>query len=310
MPKVAIIIPYFGEFPKWFNLYLFSCSKNPFIDFLFFTDCTPPERIYANTKFHKISFEEYCLQISSTLGIKFFPNHAYKLCDVKPFYGYIHKKELISYDYWGFGDIDLIYGDLSILLNNRDLKRYDLITTHADRVAGHFTVIRKDSPYTEACFQIKDWKKKLESNQIFIVDEQDLTNLVHPFMRWLLKLYGVIRRYTEIDLYSFLKYPNIITNLFTSHKLKEYYTTPRPKPNQVWKYDLSTNKIMDPFHRDLPYLHFLFFKKTSYWEENKNYWKDDFWQIGNKPYEEMYGCITIDQRRITLLEKANASNHN
>lgn len=46
MKKAAIIIPYFGKFPEWFNLYLYSCKKNPEVDFIFYTDCslenTPP----------------------------------------------------------------------------------------------------------------------------------------------------------------------------------------------------------------------------------------------------------------------------
>ena len=53
--------------------------------------------------------------MSDTLGINFTQKHkAYKLCGCKPFYGVIHKEELRGYDYWGFGDIDLIYGDLSL----------------------------------------------------------------------------------------------------------------------------------------------------------------------------------------------------
>ena len=36
--EICMLIPYFGKFPEWFNLYLYSCSKVKKIDFwlLFF----------------------------------------------------------------------------------------------------------------------------------------------------------------------------------------------------------------------------------------------------------------------------------
>lgn len=47
--KIAMIVPYFGKWPEWMDLYLYSCSKNPQVDFLFFTDCLMPATVYPNT---------------------------------------------------------------------------------------------------------------------------------------------------------------------------------------------------------------------------------------------------------------------
>lgn len=46
--KYAIIIPYFGKWPVWFDLYLKSARENECIDFYFFTDCPLPQNIYGN----------------------------------------------------------------------------------------------------------------------------------------------------------------------------------------------------------------------------------------------------------------------
>ena len=43
MKKICILIPYFGKFPKWFDLYLYSCSHVKSIDFYYFTDCKKSE---------------------------------------------------------------------------------------------------------------------------------------------------------------------------------------------------------------------------------------------------------------------------
>lgn len=42
--KIAIIIPYFGKFPEWIDLFLYSCSRNAKlsegieVNWLIFTD--------------------------------------------------------------------------------------------------------------------------------------------------------------------------------------------------------------------------------------------------------------------------------
>ena len=42
MKKIAIIVPYFGEFPNYFPLFLNSCRYNPTVDWLLVTDIADP----------------------------------------------------------------------------------------------------------------------------------------------------------------------------------------------------------------------------------------------------------------------------
>lgn len=46
MQRVAIIIPYFGKWPVWMDFYLYTCSRQQNVDFLFFTDCGIPKTVY------------------------------------------------------------------------------------------------------------------------------------------------------------------------------------------------------------------------------------------------------------------------
>ncbi|WP_420882928.1 DUF6625 family protein [Zooshikella ganghwensis] len=41
LKTIAIIIPYFGQWPEWIDLYIESCKHNPSIDWLLFSDCPP-----------------------------------------------------------------------------------------------------------------------------------------------------------------------------------------------------------------------------------------------------------------------------
>ncbi|WP_367891969.1 DUF6625 family protein [Paraprevotella clara] len=43
--------------------------------------------MYSNIIFHQITFDSYCHNVHVKLSIDFNPKVAYKLCDLKAFYG-------------------------------------------------------------------------------------------------------------------------------------------------------------------------------------------------------------------------------
>lgn len=181
--RIALIIPYFGEWPFWIDLYMHSCKFNKEVDFFFYTDCGIPQIAdgVANLHFISIRFADYCKKVSDKLGIVFSPENPYKLCDLKPFYGYIHE-DLLEEDrfgFWGFGDVDLIWGDIKAFCKDDILDHHDVFSTHADRVSGHFAVFRNNDYYRKLAFSISNWKAKLESNKSFALDEIDLSRLLY-----------------------------------------------------------------------------------------------------------------------------------
>lgn len=300
--KIALIIPYFGKFPVWFDLYLYSCSRNPQIDFLFFTDCELPERIYNNTIFHKTDFELYCKRVSECLSINFQPNDPYKLCDLKPFYGIIHQTELKDYDFWGFGDIDLIYGDLNIIVNQENLRKYDLITALSDRIAGHFTVVRRKSKYTFVCKQIPRYKELLESQDNYVLDEVDMCKIVYPQ----LKNVGRISRHILEPLHLVSRYnwfnwcSRIFCNRFARRKFWDFRTTPKPKKSEDWVYDINRGIVIEPSGKQIPYIHFFFFRDNR-WEKPEHYWMGDYYMVVREDLYNESGRVVVNIDGIKLI---------
>lgn len=279
-----MIMPYFGSFPIWFDLYLYSCSLNDFIDFLFITD-NKIHKKYSNTKFINCSFEDYCSLISSKLGFEFNPKSPYKLCDVRPFYAIVHEEYIKNYTFWGYGDIDLVYGDLSIILNEERMSRYDFITSHADRLAGHFTIIRNNIKCNELCFKIDNWVERLKDEYVYGFDEHDLTKIVFPIQPKIWILYRVIGKHFGIIYYNFFNAFNCILNKVTKRHMHEYLTSILPKDNEIWDYNLEKGKIINPEGKEIPYLHFLFFKKTKFYPA-EHYWKDNYWHVKQSTIEK------------------------
>lgn len=136
-PSILFLIPYFGHWPFWMPLFLESCRYNPDIDWLLISDCPVPVGLPDNVTVQAMDFPAYCRLATARLGITFTPEDPYKLCDIKPALGHIHEKSLQGYDFWAFGDLDVVYGDLRAWLSDELLARYDVITSHSRRVAGH-----------------------------------------------------------------------------------------------------------------------------------------------------------------------------
>mgnify|MGYP000812148766 CR=1 FL=1 len=291
--KVAQIIPYFGKWPEWIELYFYSCGKNPMVDFIFYTDCPPPKHHYKNTIFNQCTYNDYCNLISQRLNIDYHCEKPYKLTDLKPFIGFIHKQELKGYDFWGMGDLDLVYGNLGMVINDTILNKYDVITTHNYHIAGHCCFCRNNVYYRNLCFKIKNWKQKITNEKAMSIDEGEWSDLVCPYIRTIRRIHKYIFRPFNIHYFKILDILNPI--LHPKVHLHEYWTSPQPKINEEWTYMCKENHIIDSYHRELPYLHFLFFKKTP-WLKTNLYWEKSFWTL-DKPIEN-YSNIFINAKGI------------
>lgn len=125
MYKIGIIIPYFGRIPNYFGAWYKSAQKNRDVDFLFFTDIKeikPSENIFVTycdlEDIHKKIQKCYDFDIAKL-------DKPYKLCDFKPAYGDIFAEELREYDFWGYCDIDLLFGNIRKFITDDVLENYE-----------------------------------------------------------------------------------------------------------------------------------------------------------------------------------------
>lgn len=188
MNKIAIICPYFGKFPNNINFTLNSMNNNKEIDWYIFTDNINEEK-YNNIFFIKYSFEEMKRLIQEKLGTKI--NYVYKLCDYKPTYGYLFENYIEKYEFWGYCDLDVIFGDISKFINNEILKKYDKIYE-----LGHFSLYKNNEKMRRAFMDIENENKSyldvFNSDIIYVFDEayhlydlpQNGINGIIEKMRW------------------------------------------------------------------------------------------------------------------------------
>ena len=135
--KVVSIIPYFGNFPNYFDLFLKSCKNNKEFTWFIFTDNKESYDYPDNVKKIPMTFDECKKLVKSKFDFDISLDNYKKLCDYKVAYGYIFEEYITDFDFWGYCDVDLIWGNLSKFITEDILKKYDKIYS-----LGHLTLYR------------------------------------------------------------------------------------------------------------------------------------------------------------------------
>ncbi len=178
--NIVIIIPYFGKWPAWFGYFLNSCSCNSSVDWLFFTDCGKPAEIFDNTRFIDFTLQDFNRLASQQIGQEINIKNPYKLCDLKPAYGHVFNEYIEKYEFWGYGDIDLVYGNLNAYFIGELLNEHDILSNHDRFISGHLCIIR-NMPQTNLLYRKDDLYEAAFKDPFYTgFDEQKLKRKINP----------------------------------------------------------------------------------------------------------------------------------
>lgn len=135
--KVAFIVPYFGIFPNYFQLFLDSCEYNPNFTWIILTDNTDEYKYPPNVHYEKVAWNAFKEMVQARFEFQISLSQPKKLCDYKCAYGFVFENYIKGYDWWGYCDLDQIFGNLSLFITDEMLNKYDRIGS-----IGHLTLYR------------------------------------------------------------------------------------------------------------------------------------------------------------------------
>lgn len=168
--KVCLVIPYFGKFSNYYKLWLESVKYNKDVDFLIVTDNDYSYENLSNVCVIKTTFEELKIRIQNLYDFKIKIKTPYKLCDFKAAYGEIFKEELQEYDFWGYCDMDLIFGQIRKYITDEILEKYDKVNSH-----GHFCLYRNNQQlrtlYKRKFSDVIDYRTVFSQDWMYHFDE-------------------------------------------------------------------------------------------------------------------------------------------
>ena len=160
MQRIIFIIPYIGKYPWYFPYFLKSVAYNPDIDFKILSDADIPLSVKPNNvELMPYSLEQFNQDATKALGFNINVEKGYKLCDFKPAYGTIFYDYVKDYDFWGYCDVDVIFGNIRTFMTEELLNEYDVISARHDYLTGCFALYQNNQTMRELFKQSKDYQK-------------------------------------------------------------------------------------------------------------------------------------------------------
>lgn len=238
--KIKIINCYFGKLPATFELWLYSCSRNTAFDFLIVTDQII-KLAYDNVEILKIDFDDLKKLIKTKIPLEVNLVRPYKLCDFKILYGIIFEDFLSGYDFWGYCDNDMIFGNLEKYFTDEILEKYLKIL-----YLGHLSLYKNIEEINSLPLKentVVDWKKVYSTDAIFGVDEDQ--GIYQIYLKDNIPVYNQ-RIFFDINPFStFMKLDNIINKrmnkpLDINYKKQLFIW----KDGMVFRYFIKKGKIL------------------------------------------------------------------
>jgi hypothetical protein len=169
--KISIIILYRNNWPWWFEYFLRSCAFNRSIQWLIFSDNNKPENTPDNVWFVNISHDDLLKRIKEKLGVNADIMHPFKFSDFKPAFGLLFSEYINDSNFWGYCDLDLIFGNISKFLVPEIMENYDIISPSIDFFPGHFLILKNQENINNLFKNIHGWKEILCKPDSFCFDE-------------------------------------------------------------------------------------------------------------------------------------------
>lgn len=171
LKKIILLLPWFGKWPWYTSYFIHSCRFNSSVDFIILSDTVLEIELPPNIIFKKYTMNLFVKKASKALGFQVNIKHSYKICDFKPAYGYIFADIVKEYDFWGYCDIDIIFGNIRRFMTDEVLIKYDLISARHDYLTGCFALYKNIKYINELFMQSKDYKTVFTNPENFCFDE-------------------------------------------------------------------------------------------------------------------------------------------
>ena len=191
-----------------------------------------------------------------------------KLCDLRPLYPIIHYAHIKDYDFYGWTDMDILFGDIRSFYTDDLLTKFDVLSSQKVRISGHLALFRNTDKYRNAYKKIYHWREHLAYPEFIGIDEHGITNAL------------TMTFFDKLNERMNWKIDNFFTRWLKKGKIKKFYmmeqyTTPftvtpwldgsiNSNQPDVWFYKDGVITNSRDGERKFMYLHFMNFKSSQW----------------------------------------------
>ena len=259
MKSICYIVPYFGKLPKNFQLWLNSCGTNNTVNWLIYTDDKTLYDYPKNVEVKYCTFDDMKEKIQKNFDFKIMLNRPWKLCDFRVAFGEIFKDDIKNYDFWGYCDMDVLWGDIRKFITDEILTQYVKIGFQ-----GHSSLYKNEDfineLYKREFDDIISYREILSKEQGFCFDENIICNIYDKLN---------IPYYKETNFAHLSKYDYSFVLKYLPEE--DFYKNKRQiftwEDGNLYRYYIGKDKIV---HREeFMYIHF-FCRPMTYRVDNSN----------------------------------------
>ncbi len=147
--RIKLLSAWFGVKPLWYSTFVAQMSRFTTIDWV----CLPPPEVRIRDQIGWMN-----QQVKNVVGFPCKKDSVFGTCDYRPAYGDVFKKEYAGYDYIGWCDLDILFGDLDSILPPL-LADTDVLTFKQMYLSGCFTILRNIPEVTQLYKQTDTYRK-------------------------------------------------------------------------------------------------------------------------------------------------------
>lgn len=253
MNNIVFICPYFGQFPKHFDLWLKSCEKNEDCKWIIYTDDKRKFNYPKNVEVNYCELSDLKKMFSQKLGFDVSLNSIKKLGDYKPLFGFLFEDKIKEFKSWGHLDVnDSIYGQITKVVTVDVLSKYDKIMC-----CGHMSIYRNTKENNRK-FMLPlasgiDYKKIFTDEKFYNFEEVAPVSITRIFVENDFLIKNLTGKYADI---SFRKYNMVMSgvneNFDNFYLLKHNHVIFTWEDGCVFGYFLNGKKIEK---KEFAYIH-------------------------------------------------------
>lgn len=139
MRSIGVFTVWMGSLPDYFEVWMKTVGENPTVTFNLITDQSMRNDIPDNIKWINMSFDEVKKKLQELFDFKIELKYPYKLCDYKPIFAKAFFEYAKEFDFVGYCDIDVAFGDIRRFITDSMLENNERILD-----AGHFCIYRNN----------------------------------------------------------------------------------------------------------------------------------------------------------------------
>lgn len=149
MISKVLLVPYFGEFPPWFDLFL--------------TDFNRTMKPQGYDLMLEVDLPDFKERVKRKLGIDCqIVRGTGKAWDYRGSLGFLYEEEIKDYDFYGHCDFDVVWGQINKWASDEVLSELDVYSSHNEYVCGCFSLYRNHLTVNHLFESCPTWKMRME----------------------------------------------------------------------------------------------------------------------------------------------------